>query len=183
MRLGELLALEWNNIDWNKKYIQVRKTYKTGRVSPTKTDSSIREVDISNELYEALKKLNRERKIEGLKNGNGKPVDVIFHRNGEHMEQNYIRRVYERILSKAGIRHRRIHDLRHSFASLLLSAGVSPNYVKDQLGHSSIKMTCDTYGKWIKNQKNKDLINLLDSPSDQTSKNAPYTPPHGANSL
>ena len=57
------------------------------------------------------------------------------------IEQNHIRRVYKRVLVKAGIREMRLHDIRHTFASLLLSQGESPVYVKEQLGHSSIKMT------------------------------------------
>ena len=59
------------------------------------------------------------------------------------MEQNYIRRVFKRILQKAGLREIRFHDIRHTFASLLLSDGASPVYVKEQMGHCSIQMTMD----------------------------------------
>jgi len=57
----------------------------------------------------------------------------------------------------------RIHDIRHKFASLLLSKGESPVYVKEQLGHSSIKMTVDVYGHLIPGS-NRDAVNQLDSP-------------------
>lgn len=53
------------------------------------------------------------------------------------------------------------HDIRHTFASLLLSKGESPVYVKDQLGHSSIQMTVDIYGHLIPNS-NRNAINSLD---------------------
>jgi integrase len=59
------------------------------------------------------------------------------------MEQHYIRRVFKRLLSKAGLREIRVHDIRHTTASLLLSDGASPVYVKEQLGHTSIQMTVD----------------------------------------
>lgn len=55
----------------------------------------------------------------------------------------------------------RFHDIRHTFASLLLSKGKSPVYVKEQLGHSSIQMTVDIYGHLIPNS-NRDAINSLD---------------------
>ncbi len=54
------------------------------------------------------------------------------------MEQNYIRRVFKRLLTKAELREIRLHDVRHTYASLLLSDGASPVYVKEQLGHTSI---------------------------------------------
>ena len=57
-----------------------------------------------------------------------------------------MRHVFARLLAEAALRHMRIHDLRHTFASLLLQQGESVVYVKEQLGHSSIQITVDTYG-------------------------------------
>jgi integrase len=54
-------------------------------------------------------------------------------------------RAFRLVLDKAGLRRIRMHDLRHSYASILISASVSPAYVQQQLGHASIKMTVDTY--------------------------------------
>jgi integrase len=53
------------------------------------------------------------------------------------------------VLAKAGIRRIRLHDLRHTFGSLLLQNGASIVYVKEQMGHSSIQVTVDTYGHLI----------------------------------
>ena len=58
-------------------------------------------------------------------------MEFVFHRNEKPMEQNYIRRVFKRVLGKAGLREIRFHDIRHTFASLLLSDGASPVYVKE----------------------------------------------------
>ena len=55
----------------------------------------------------------------------------------------------ERVCKKAGLRVRNPHDLRHTYASILLMAHQSPAYVQKQLGHSSISITVDTYGHWI----------------------------------
>jgi integrase len=77
------------------------------------------------------------------------------------MEQNYIRRVFKRMLIKAGLREIRLHDIRHTFASLLLNDGASPVYVKEQLGHTSIQMIVDIYGRLIPS-RNREMVNRLD---------------------
>lgn len=90
-------------------------------------------------------------------------MEIIFHRKSKPMEQNHIRRVFKRVLNKAVIRDMRLHDVRHTFASLLLSQGESPVYVKEQLGHSSIQMTVDIYGHLIPSS-NRGAVNRLDTP-------------------
>ena len=82
----------------------------------------------------------------------------------------------KQILTKAGLRDIRLHDIRHTFASQLLSLGVNPVYVKVQLGHSSIKMTVDIYGHLIPTG-NHDMINRLDG----TQPSATYTQPEPKN--
>lgn len=171
-RLGELLALCWGDIDWNRKFIQISKSYKLRHVNRTKTGKD-RRVDMSDQLLETLRMLKTKRKKEALKSGIGDPVEIIFHRGGRHMEQNHIRRVFKRVLKKAGIREMRLHDIRHTFAGQLLSMGQSVVYVKEQLGHSSIQMTVDIYGRLIPSS-NREAVNGLDTPH----LSAPY--PHPA---
>jgi integrase len=171
MRMGELLGLKWGDIDWNQKLIKVERSYKRGRFDKTKT-GRVRRVDMSDQLIFSLKLLLTARKREALKLGMGEPVEIIFHRNGKPMEQNYIRRVFKRVLKKAGIREMRFHDIRHTFASLLLSQGESPVYVKEQLGHSSIQVTVDIYGHLIPSS-NRGAVNRLDS----TQPSATYPQP------
>ena len=68
--------------------------------------------------------------------------------------------------SKAGLRRVRIHDLRHTYASIMISTGCNLVYLRDQLGHSRIKVTADTYGHLLKGDAEKPvdaLDNLLDS--------------------
>jgi integrase len=166
MRLGELLALQWGDVDWHGKFIQVQRSYKLGRINPTKTGKT-RRVDMSDQLIEGLNSLYALRKKEALKVGRGEVQEVIFHRNGKHMEQNYIRRVFKRLLMRAGLREIRLHDIRHTFASLLLSDGASPVYVKEQLGHTSIQMTVDIYGHLIPSS-NREMVNRLDTQPSAT---------------
>jgi integrase len=160
MRLGELLGLQWGDVDWNGKFIEVKRSYKRKRTSRTKT-GRIRHVDMSDQLIEALRGLFAYRKKEGLKMGLGEAVEGIFYMNGQPMEQNYIRRQFKRVLQKAGLREIRFHDIRHTFASLLLTDGVSPVYVKEQMGHKSIQMTVDIYGHLIPSS-NRAAVNRMD---------------------
>ena len=72
-----------------------------------------------------------------------------------------MRHVFTRMLEKAELRHIRVHDLRHTFASLLLQQGESVVYVKEQLGHGSIQITVDTYGHLIPGA-NRAAVDRLD---------------------
>lgn len=166
MRLGELLALKWRDIDWYGKFILVRRSYKRGRLDHTKTGKQ-RRVDMSNQLFEALRELHIRRKKEALESGKGKVEEFIFPRNGKPIEQNSIRYPFKRILEKAGLREIRFHDIRHTFASLLFSDGASPVYVKEQMGHSSIQITVDIYCHLIPNS-NRDMVNRLDTQPSAT---------------
>ena len=85
-------------------------------------------------------------------NGKGNPADM----------HNITKRHFHTCLQKAGLRRIRYHDLRHTFASLLLQDGQSLKYVSDQLGHSSIKMTADVYGHLVPGA-NRGAVNRLPS--------------------
>ena len=126
---------------------------------------------MSPQLKAALQEhLTREKK-KALKEGLGGVPDLVFHRHGKVIEQNYIRRFFKRILTKAELAEIKLHTLRHTFASLLLSKGESPVYVKEQLGHHSIQITVDIYGKWIQTER-KAGVNRLD---DATNRNPSAT--------
>jgi integrase len=88
-------------------------------------------------------------------------VDVIFHCKGVPMAQNSLRNIFKRTLRKAELRDMRFHDIRHTFASHLLSSGQSPVYVKEQMGHHSIQVTVDIYCHFIPSG-NRDAVNSLD---------------------
>jgi integrase len=77
---------------------------------------------------------------------------------------NLRQRVFYKTLSKAGLRRVRLHDLRHTFASLLIQHRESLVYVRDQMGHSSIKVTIDTYGHLVPGA-NRQAVNRLDDSS------------------
>ncbi|MBN1103592.1 MAG: site-specific integrase [Deltaproteobacteria bacterium] len=163
MRLGEVLALQWGDVDFNSSFIWVRRSRRRGRITSPKNHKA-RRIDMSGHVALTLKQLLTKEKTRALKEGKGGEIrETIFHDgHGRPLEQNRVRRIFKRVLSKAGLREIRFHDLRHSFASLLLSQGESPVYVKEQLGHSSIQITVDIYGHWIQGKKEAG-VNRLDS--------------------
>ena len=77
---------------------------------------------------------------------------------------------WDPFLKKAGFRQIHIHDLRHTFASLLIQNGESLAYVKEQMGHSSIKMTVDVYGHLVPGG-NKQAVDKLDRIEEATIRN------------
>lgn len=82
-------------------------------------------------------------------------------RAGTLLDPSNLRKVFNRLLVDAGLRRIRFHDLRHTFASQLLQNGESLQYVKEQMGHSSIQVTCDIYGHLVPGG-NRQAVNRLD---------------------
>jgi integrase len=167
MRLGEILAVKWSDIDWNSHFIVVQRSYRRGKLGLPKSGKA-RRVDMSDQLEATLKVLLQKKRKEALATGKGQVGEFVFCKaDGELFEQNFIRRIFKRALKKAGLREIRIHDLRHTYASLLLSQGVSPVYVKEQMGHHSISITVDIYGRWI-TSGDRTAVNRLDEKPNET---------------
>jgi integrase len=185
LRVGEALALQWGDVDWNSRFIKISRSSRRKEIGTTKTGKT-RKVDMSEQLWTTLKDLHTKRKREALLDGTGEIKEFIFHNGeGNPSGQNSVRYVLKRVLEKAGLREIRVHDTRHSYASQLLSDGVSPVYVMNQLGHHSIEMTVNIYGHWIPSG-NQEIINRLDKLAEKCTQNAPQAHPEkqsGSNSL
>ncbi len=94
---------------------------------------------MSAQLTIALAEWRRVQQARWLKKGQEMTPWVFPARRGGLLEERNVWHVFTRLLAKAGLRHIRIHDLRHTFASLLLQQGESVVYMKEQLGHGSIQ--------------------------------------------
>jgi len=162
MRLGEALALQWGDIDFRGRFINIQRGFSRGRLGTPKNHKS-RKVDMSQQLADTLRHLRHERKAEALKKGWGSVPDWVFvSTTGTPLDPSHFRnRVFNRVIEKTGLRKIRVHDLRHSYASLLIQAGESLAYVRDQLGHHSIKVTVDIYGH-LAPEGNKAAVDHLD---------------------
>ena len=145
LRLGEQIALQWGDVDWLGRFVVVQRNLVRGVFTSPKSHQR-RRVDLSAQLSAALLEWRRYQRERWLKKGNDCRRGCSRRCEGTALEERNVRHVFTRMLEKAGLRHIRIHDLRHTFASLLLQQGESIVYVKEQLGHASIQITVDTYG-------------------------------------
>lgn len=163
LRQGELLALQWGDLDYHGRFIDVQRNYTRKHISTPKSGDS-RRVDMSRELMQALKDLYAERRLETAANGWKQVPEWVFcSETGGLLDPDHLRKqVFYKLLVRSGLRRVRFHDLRHTFASLLLQQGESPVYVKEQMGHSSIQVTVDLYGHLIPGS-NKQAVDRLDS--------------------
>jgi integrase len=187
MRSGELAGLQWGDIDFHGKYVVVRRNLTRGRLEPPKT-GQVRRVDLSDSLLVELETLRRRRKEEYLEKGKSEIPEWVFLSPGNIIWEdgnpagrtegrpldmyNVKNRYFLKTLEKAKLRRIRFHDLRHTFASLLIQNGESLAYIKDQLGHSSIKMTVDVYGHLVPGA-NRAAVNRL--PTLDVSSASRYT--------
>jgi integrase len=159
IRLGELQALEWGNIDFNGRFIEVKRTHRKQRVTDTKNRKS-RRVDMSPLLADTLKALKVNQGKRALKAGRSMPEWVFADRDGNIFNEHFFRKALEACLSQAKLRRIRIHDLRHTYATIRLLRGHNPGDVSNQMGHSSIKITYDTYGHWIPGKFKREVDEL-----------------------
>lgn len=153
MRPGEYLGLQWKDVDFENKIIAVRRAVfirKGGGFIFTepKTKRSSRSIPLSNSMIMTLKAHRRNQLEVRMKRGaNYQNHDLIFASEigTPIMHRNLHRRHFKPILEKAKLPDIRLYDLRHTTATLLLSAGENPKVVSERLGHSSIVLTMDVY--------------------------------------
>lgn len=143
MRQGELLGLQWGDIDWSSRQIHVRRAWKDGAFTQPKTRNSQRRVDVPDFLLHELKKW-RLRCPKG-------ELDMVFPNGAGNPEThaNVLQRGFYPALRRAGLRKIRFHDLRHTFASLLLANGEDVVRVSRLLGHASPHITLNTYSHML----------------------------------
>jgi integrase len=168
-RLGEALALDYDDINFASGYIAVRKSFKNGVVSSTKTGKS-RQVDMSSELIVCMRRVRSAATVEAIGKGFSVPDGPIFTSiSGDRLSQNTARGIWGRCLRSAGIEYRQIHATRHTFASYLLAGGADLFYVSKMLGHSNISMTSDVYGHMVPDS-NRATMDIIDGQLGQAKR-------------
>jgi integrase len=151
MRPGELLGVQWGDLDEASRQIHVRRTVWRGGFYVPKTKRSKRKIDVGDQLLGVLARWRRERYGEAAP-----PPDALIFPGGDGgpLDLDAVRkRVWGPALAKAGLRHVRIYSLRHTFASMLISQGENIKYISTQLGHASVQITLDRYGHLFPDEK------------------------------
>lgn len=162
MRIGEIAALRWTDIDFNTNLISVHQTYQriptietTKRtqliLADSKTEASVRVIPISKTLKKLLLKHRKQSK------GN-----FVFSTNGHPCEPRLLTYHFHRIRKKAELMNIHFHQLRHTFATRCLEANKDISSVSALLGHASTQMTLDTYVDAMLEQRYQ-VINALDT--------------------
>lgn len=129
MRLGELLALTWGDVDFKVNEITVRRSWSHGKLTTPKNGKT-RTLPMTPELALALK---GHRHLKG---------DLVFaDADGHYLDRNRVKSRFWMGIRAAGVKEIRLHDLRHTFASQLVMAGVPLKAVQEYLGHATLEMT------------------------------------------
>lgn len=163
LRLAELLALKWTEVDFNRRKVVVNATrvivkdrsdgaekkYVVIEQDSAKSETSMREIDMNDAAYGALMR---------LKEITGQFEYVLSTKDGKPVIPRYLDRMFRKIAIAAGLPEDKVyglHSLRHTFASRLFAAGEDVKTVSELLGHSDITVTYNTYIHLINDQKRK----------------------------
>jgi integrase len=148
LRTGEVHGLQWKYVDFDRREIRVRETFVLGEDEYTKTDSSQRDIQMSQVVFDALKEQHK---------ATGTMKYVFCNRNGDPLDnKNFISRVWNPLLRYLGLKIRRPYQCRHTAATLWLASGEAPEWIARQLGHSTTEMLFRVYSRYVPNLTRKD---------------------------
>lgn len=186
VRLGEAFALRWQDVDWVGGFLHVRHSYSHGALSVPKSGKT-RKVELSDRLRAVFRELYRDRfervvamdaaaeaaLAEDRAERAGRAL-VFPGQGGSYLDDhNLRRRVWAPLLEAAGLSHHRLHDLRHTFATLHLQAGSDAAvWVSQQMGHHSVGFTLSRYVSRPANDTAR-YANRLDVSAPICTPNAP----------
>ena len=174
VRPGELVALRWRDLDLQTGRAQIRQSLQRIKgqgltFAPTKTHRSARTISLEAGVVQLLRRHRTSQTTHRTELG---PLyddhDLIFAQaDGRPIESSVMLNRFQRALQRAGLPSLRIKDLRHVHASIMLSEGVHPRVVQEQLGHASITLTLDTYSHvtpGIQSEAVQRVGDVLDTP-------------------
>ena len=152
LRISELLAIEWSDIDAVHNTITVNKQYYKGHLSSTKTYKSTRKVSVPDFIIEKLQELKASQKVSSK---------IVFcGETGSYINQGkFVAHWFKKAMEAMGLDYN-FHCLRHTYATYLLSNGVPLKFVQEQLGHSTPQTTLNVYNHVMPNV-NFEAMNLL----------------------
>jgi integrase len=133
LRMGELLALRWRDVDFSAQALRVTASYTSGKLGTPKSGLG-RVVPLIDEVAQALARLGERKRWTG-------PDDLVFAgQTGQYLDDSALRRRYKRARDAAGLRPLRFHDLRHTFGSVAIRTA-DPRELQEWMGHSDFSTT------------------------------------------
>jgi integrase len=149
MRTGEAHGLKWKYVDFERRLILVREALVMGEDEYTKTDSSQRDIQMTQVVFEAM---TRQRAATAQRS-----EYVFCNREGHALDnKNFVHRVWQPLLRHLGLKLRRPYQMRHTAATLWLASGESPEWIARQLGHASTEMLFRVYSRYVPNLTRRD---------------------------
>lgn len=170
MRIGEICALQFKDVDFDENVIRVSKTLQRIYnpldelekskivITPGKTKNSIREIPITNDIVEILKTIKTSDE------------DYILTCSKKWIEPRTYRKFYTKFMEKCGVESIKFHALRHTFASINIENGTDVKTISDILGHSDISITLKTYTHTTQKAKEKAIKKFNDMFKSQEEK-------------
>jgi integrase len=167
MRRGEILGVRWKDVDLEKGMLNVRQTLsKDGRqfLPGAKTSAGIRSIKLSNDTIVLLKKQKTVVAKEKLSYGPEYEDNdlIICTSKGTPINPENLKRTFQRLIKEANVPSIRLHDLRHTHATMLLASGVNAKVISERLGHTNIKTTLDIYSHVLPSMQ-EEAANQIDT--------------------
>ncbi|WP_159915562.1 site-specific integrase [Pantoea sp. 18069] len=158
LRPGELQALEWRHIDWEKATARIEQNQVVGVLKAPKTAAGIRTLDLNPEAMEALRAQKPMSQLRGQRIWLNPRTLLPWATDAQVRKTAWLP-----IMARSGLDYRNPYQIRHTYASTLLTAGGNPWYVAQQLGHEDVEMVFRTYGKFIREdyQKPKAVLHAV----------------------
>ena len=160
------------DFNWRRGYVQVQRNIVRGVLTSPKNHQS-RGVDLSRQLRVALRLWRRQQRRAWLKVGRPFPDWVFASVTGTFLDEANVRKAFNRILDAAELDRRGPHQMRHTFASLLLQDGAPITYVSRQLGHKDASITLRVYAHWLPDPTSEKLVDALDDAAADGPQAAP----------
>lgn len=173
IRMGELLGLRWEDIDFNKRMLSIRRTLNRlpkvdydgiGNsteivIQEPKTKNSIRSIPLISNITNELQQWKTVQKTDAMTAGNAYQDSGFLVTNpfGGYVEPRTFKDFYDEILNASGLGHHTFHALRHTFATRAMEQGMDAKTLSILLGHYSVAFTLDTYTHVLDSQKHEEM--------------------------
>ena len=176
LRISEALALQWQDVDWSRRTVHVRRTVALGELEERTKTGSDRFVLLNQRALRALwfAKAYADRRLLGVGRVTSTPHVFPPSKGQVHVKQtSNVHHQWRPTLQALGIRYRPPYNCRHTYATMCLMSGLNPAFIAQQLGHS-VQMLLSTYARWINSNSDwgelEKLENGIKSVSEQTKR-------------